>query len=201
MARIGIYSGTFDPVHSGHITFALQAMEAANLDKISFLPERKPRAKPRTEHYAHRVAMLSRALRPHPHFQVQEMVEIQFSVTKTLPILKKLFPKDELIYLFGSDVLPSISTWPNAYQLIKDAEIIVGLRNNDSRISIKSTITNWKTQPKSVTIFDSYAPHITSGKVRKAIRSNKQTSGLLSSVEKYSDNNWLYISLANVDTP
>lgn len=201
MARIGVYSGTFDPVHSGHIAFALQAMQTANLDKVYFLPERRPRAKPHVEHYAHRVAMLTRALRPHPRFQVQEMVEQQFSIAKTLPLLLKLYKNNELVFLFGSDVIPGIASWPNAGQLLKDAEIVVGLRNNDSRESIKTTISNWKTHPKSVTIFDSYAPHITSGRVRSAIRKNQQTSGLLSSVEKYSDNNWLYVSLANVDIP
>lgn len=42
MSRIGIYSGSFNPVHAGHIAFALQALESANLKTIYFLPERRP---------------------------------------------------------------------------------------------------------------------------------------------------------------
>ena len=45
MARIGIYAGTFDPVHAGHVAFALQSLEAAKLDRVYFLPERRPRGK------------------------------------------------------------------------------------------------------------------------------------------------------------
>ncbi|MEI9913739.1 MAG: adenylyltransferase/cytidyltransferase family protein [Candidatus Saccharibacteria bacterium] len=37
--KIGIYAGSFDPIHLGHITFALQAIEQAGLDKVYFLPE------------------------------------------------------------------------------------------------------------------------------------------------------------------
>jgi nicotinate-nucleotide adenylyltransferase len=68
--RIGIYSGTFDPVHSGHISFALQSLKAAKLDKVYFLPERRPRNKQQVEHFGHRVAMLKRAIKPYPEFNV-----------------------------------------------------------------------------------------------------------------------------------
>jgi cytidyltransferase-like protein len=61
-SRIGIYSGTFDPVHAGHMAFALQAMQEAKLDRLYFLPERRPRYKQGVEHFAHRVAMLERAI-------------------------------------------------------------------------------------------------------------------------------------------
>ncbi|MFI5271368.1 MAG: nicotinate-nicotinamide nucleotide adenylyltransferase [Candidatus Saccharimonadales bacterium] len=199
MANIGIYAGTFDPVHTGHITFALQAMEVANLDHVYFLPERKPRSKKDVEHYAHRMAMLSRALKPHPKFHELEMVEAQFSIKRTLPFLNKKFNGDNLVFLFGSDVVRHIGEWPNSSQLLKNGEFIIGLRNKDKNKEIKGIISTWKDQPKSVYIVSSYAPDITSKKIRGALRNNQQTSGLLKSVEKYSGSNWLYVSLSNVD--
>ena len=42
---VGIYSGTFDPVHTGHVAFALEAAQVANLQKVVFLPEETPREK------------------------------------------------------------------------------------------------------------------------------------------------------------
>src|SRR5581483_3364510 len=89
MKRIGIYSGVFDPVHAGHIGFALQAVERAGLDKVYFLPERRPYHKQGVEHFGHRVAMLKRATRPHPALSVLELEDISFTVERTLPKLQK----------------------------------------------------------------------------------------------------------------
>jgi nicotinate-nucleotide adenylyltransferase len=197
---VGIYAGTFNPVHSGHIAFALQALDLGNLDQVYFLPERRPRAKPDVEHYAHRVAMLKQALKPHPPFHTLELVDSSFNVARTLPSLQQQFANDQLVFLFGSDVILRLAAWPNADQFLKQAELIIGLRHQDNRESLKSTIAAWKTQPKLVTIFDSHAPLVSSGKVRNALRHNQPTTGLLSSVERYSDHHWLYVSLANVDT-
>lgn len=196
MSRVGIYAGTFDPVHSGHITFALQSIQAANLDTIYFLPERRPRGKGQVEHFGHRVAMINRAIKPHPQFDVLELVDVSFSVERTLPFLKKNFPNAELVFLFGSDVVPGLSDWPNADKLLESGELVVGLRNQDNRESIHKIIEKWPKPPKAVTLFDSYAPDVSSGRIRDALRRRKAAKGLLKSVERYSDHHWLYVSLA-----
>jgi nicotinate-nucleotide adenylyltransferase len=196
MSRVGIYAGTFDPVHSGHVAFALQALQAAKLDKICFLPERRPRAKQQVEHFGHRVAMLNRAAKPYPEFEVLEFVDVNFSVERTLPQLRKLFPKAELVFLFGSDIIAGLSDWPHAKELLEAGELVVGLRFEDDRAKIRNIVEGWPTQPKAVTIFGSFAPKVSSGKVREALRQRQTTEGLLKSVERYSDHHWLYVSLA-----
>lgn len=195
MNRIGIYAGTFDPVHSGHLTFALQAIEAAKLDKVYFLPERRPRAKQQAEHFGHRVAMLNRAIKPYQQFEVIELVDMNFSVEKTLPQLKKRFETDQLVYLFGSDVVPQLAEWPNADKLLDNAELVVGLRQKDDHDSMHKIVENWKTQPRLVTMFASYAPNVSSGSIREALQTKRPAEGLLTSVERYSNRNWLYVSL------
>ncbi len=196
MSRIGIYAGTFDPVHAGHVTFALQSLKAAKLEKIYFLPERRPRNKQQVEHFGHRVAMLNRAAEPHPQFGVLELVDVSFNSERTLTHLKNQFPNDTLVFLFGSDVIPGLAAWPKAERLLKDSEIVIGLRSRDDRGTIHSIVEAWSPQPKTVTIFDSYAPDVSSGKVREALRKRQPAQGLLSSVERYSNRNWLYVSLA-----
>lgn len=198
MSRIGIYAGTFDPVHAGHISFALQALTAAQLDRVYFLPERRPRGKAGVEHFGHRVAMLKRALQPHNQFAVLELVDVSFSVERTLPALQKQFAGDTLVFLFGSDVVPGLSNWPHADKLLASGELVIGLRNQDDRDSLHGIVEAWPVQPKAVTVFPSYAPAVSSGKVREALRRRQPADGLLSSVERYSDRNWLYVSL--VDT-
>jgi len=196
MKRIGIYAGTFDPVHVGHVTFALQCLQAAKLDELYFLPERRPRAKQQVEHYGHRVAMLKKALKPYPQFDVMDLVDVNFSIERTLPFLKSKFEGDELIFLFGSDIIESVANWPNADRLLKNGEFVIGLRSQNDREDIHKIVENWPQTPKSVTIFDSFAPSVSSGKVRDALRERKSAEGLLKSVERYSNNNWLYVSLA-----
>lgn len=196
MRRIGIYAGTFDPVHSGHITFALQALQAANLDKVYFLPERQPRNKQHVEHLAHRLAMLKNASKPHPQFDVLEMVDVNFTVEKTLPRLQKQFGGDQLVFLFGSDIIKGLAGWPNVDQLLENSELVVGLRHHDDHDNTRLIIEEWETQPKAVTMFASYAPDVSSVTVREALTKRQPAKGLLTSVERYSDRHWLYVSLA-----
>lgn len=196
-SRVGIYAGTFDPVHSGHVAFALQAIEAAQLDGVYFLPERQPRGKHQVEHFGHRVGMLERALKPHPRLHVMELVDAHFSVTRTMPQLKKRFTNGQLVFLFGSDIVPGLADWPHAAKLLEDNELVIGIRSRDNREKLRTIIEGWQVQPKSVTMFDSYAADVSSGIVRDALRKGQAAApGLLKSVERYSDRHWLYVSLA-----
>ncbi len=194
--RVGIYAGTFDPVHSGHVTFALQALQTAQLDKVYFLPERQPRHKHGVEHFGHRVAMLKRATRPHPQFDVLETVDINFSTVRTLPKLQQQFKGRQLVFLFGSDVVEGMPAWPNVSQLLASSELVIGLRGHDTESGILKTANSWVLPPKALTVLQSYAPHISSSDVRDALYQRRPAHGLLRSVERYSDRNWLYVSVA-----
>jgi nicotinate-nucleotide adenylyltransferase len=196
MKRVGIYSGTFDPVHAGHLSFALQTLAAAKLDAVYFLPERRPRSKKGTEHFGHRVAMLKRATRPHRKLHVLEMEDVSFSVGTTLPRLRKRFPKAQLVFLMGSDVIAHMPKWDNVAQLHGQSELVVGVRSADSLALVQESIARWKVQPQAVTLLESHAPAVSSRKIREALRKRQYVPGLLRSVERYSNRNWLYISLA-----
>ncbi|HVI69805.1 MAG TPA: adenylyltransferase/cytidyltransferase family protein, partial [Magnetospirillaceae bacterium] len=58
MKRVGVFSGTFDPVHRGHLAFALSAQKRAQLDTVVFLPEHSPRGKIAVGSFTHRLEML-----------------------------------------------------------------------------------------------------------------------------------------------
>lgn len=204
MSRIGIYAGTFDPVHAGHIAFALQAMERARLDEVYFLPERRPRHKKGVEHFGHRVAMLQQAVRPHPKFAVLDLNDVSFSVVRTLPKLHAQFHGEQLVFLFGSDTITNLPSWPQANRLLDQAELVIGCRQQDDPTSLQQLIDKWPVQPQACTIFNSYAPRVSSGRVRMALQRRQPVRGLLKSVERYSNQNWLYISLGRasvIDKP
>lgn len=187
--RIGIYSGTFDPVHSGHIAFALMAAKKAKLDRVVFLPERQPRHK-HPEHYAHRVAMLNRALRPYPNFMVLEMVERNFTIAKTLPHLYAKFGNNQLVFLFGSDVARHVSTWLHSERLTSRHQLVVGLREGDSIAELSDKLQSCG----HATYVAAQKAAISSGKVRAALGSGSMVKGLLTSVVQYTRREWLYIN-------
>lgn len=193
--RIGVYAGTFDPVHMGHIAFALQAAQAAELDEVVFLPERLPRRKVPAEHYAHRVAMLKRATRPYPAMSVLELADKRFSVRRTWPQLTTIFPSTELVLIVGSDVLTHMLTWPLIDSLLGEAELLVGVRGSDEPALVRMLIASWAVQPKRLHVIASFAPKVSSTQIRRALVSRRHITGLLASVRAYSRANWLYISV------
>jgi nicotinate-nucleotide adenylyltransferase len=194
--RIGIYSGTFNPVHSGHVTFALQTLQAANLDKIYFLPERRPRYKKNVEHYGHRVAMIRRALHLHPKLEVLETDDISFTVSRTLPRLQQQFRGAQLVFLLGSDVAMHLHDWPAVEVLLNRSELVIGMRTDASWQEVRLRLSALPASPVRVHVVESFAPDVSSHEVREGLRQRRHVRGLLSSVAHYSNRNWLYISLS-----
>lgn len=193
--RIGIYAGVFNPVHAGHIAFALQAIKTAKLDGVVFVPERNPRHKPEAEHFAHRVAMLKRAVRPHPAMAVLELVDRRFSVQRTWPQLEAVFAADELVLLAGSDAALQMPYWHRSERMLRNCELVVGVRDTHDVPNVQLLITAWQQPPKRLHIFESFAADVSSSDVRQALRQRQETKGLLQSVQQYARHNWLYVSL------
>lgn len=196
LKRIGIYAGTFNPIHAGHIGFALQAKEAAKLDEVCFLPERHPRQKTGAEHYGHRVAMITKAIKPYSAFTVGELPDIRFTVKKTLPELEKRYKDDQLVILLGSDLVPHLGSWEYATRLLSGCELVVGIREGDDEQVIKHALEQLPAIPKNIYLFQSYGDDISSTKIRDALLSGTYTKGLLTSVQRYSNKHWLYVTVA-----
>jgi nicotinate-nucleotide adenylyltransferase len=196
--RIGIYAGAFNPVHTGHITFALQAIEMAQLDQVVFLPERLPRHKPGVEHFGHRVAMLKRAIKPHPRMAVLEVVDKNFTVQRTWRQLQTIFGGAQLVLLIGSDAVISLPEWPQAKKLLQQSELVVGVRGTQQVTELEQALGTWPVQPQKLHLLQSFAPEITSTVIREAIGARKLTKGLLASVQQYARRNWLYVSMEHV---
>lgn len=153
MARIGIFSGTFDPVHHGHVAFCKVALAEAALDTVLFLPEPEPRRKVQCATLAHRTTMLELALQNEPQLQVLQLASRRFTVAETLPELRRHFPQDELFLLLGSDVVQSFREgWPDVATLLQDMSLIIGLRAGDSRAGVAQALVTLQQQLPSVTV-------------------------------------------------
>jgi nicotinate-nucleotide adenylyltransferase len=124
MLRLGVFGGSFDPVHRGHLHVALLAREAAGLDRVLFVPAARPPHKERSSltEARHRVAMLRAALLAEPDSECSE-VELgphapRFTAD-TLDTLQELHPAAELHFILGMDSLLDLPAW-------KDPERILG---------------------------------------------------------------------------
>lgn len=136
MGRVGVYAGTFDPVHEGHILFALVAAKVAGLERVVFVPEPNPRFKTNVSGLKDRLAMLELAMSNYPNLGVAQLADVQFTVSKTLPQLRRLY--GEIALLLGSDVAKTICHWPDKAQLFATTELVIGLRGKDSAKDMQS---------------------------------------------------------------
>lgn len=137
MKKIGIFPGTFDPVHDGHIEFAKQSMKTCGLESIYFLPEKSPRNKPNATSYTERLQALKNAIVRYS-FEVFESRSNRFTVESTLPELISNFPETQFTFLIGSDVATSLRNWKDLQKLTDDYRFVVGMRNDDNEDDIRN---------------------------------------------------------------
>ena len=164
MHRIGIYSGTFDPVHDGHIAFAREASRICSLDKVIFLPEAVPRNKINVTDIATRFVQLQENLSKLPNLEVLDLEQSNFTIKQTLPELQRLFAGAELTLLIGSDVARSLDRWPDIDRLLETVSLAVGMRGDDAQDELKDMMR--KLSFGDVTyVFTDY-PHLSSSQLR-----------------------------------
>ncbi|MBR2452893.1 MAG: nicotinate-nucleotide adenylyltransferase [Clostridia bacterium] len=131
--RIGIFGGTFNPPHNGHIHLAKEALRKAALDKMIFIPCAIPPHKPNLEIPSgeHRLNMVRLAIGEDERFSVSD-IEIEAGgksyTAKTLETLEEIYPDDRLCFIVGADSLCEMETWFCPGEIFKRAEIVVAMR-------------------------------------------------------------------------
>jgi nicotinate-nucleotide adenylyltransferase len=127
--RLGIFGGSFDPIHLGHLILAEQCRESCRLDKVWFVVTGAPPHKmgERTA-VSHRLEMARIASAGHPQFLVSEIEAKSpgphYSV-ETLDMVHREHPHDELFFLIGADSLADLPTWRDPAGIAQLATIVV----------------------------------------------------------------------------
>lgn len=134
--HIGIYAGAFDPVHQGLIAFARETKDFFGLDSVAFLPEALPYHKPQITDVQHRIALLQHELAAYPGLCVAQLRTPRFTVQAALPEIYARFGSSGLVFLFGSDVVPSFVHWPGIGLLLKNHVFAIGLRAQDTEADV-----------------------------------------------------------------
>lgn len=128
--RLGVFGGTFDPVHVGHLAIARAALEAVPLDRILFVPARRSPLKDRgpIADAADRLAMLESAIADEPRFAVSRMELDRDGPSYTVETLERLGGADELFLILGSDALADFPRWKDATKVAALATLLVADR-------------------------------------------------------------------------
>ena len=121
--RYGVFGGTFDPPHCGHLRAAEAAREVLGLEGVVFVPAARPPHKDLegvTEARL-RVEMLSAAISANSAFEISEM-ELERAgpsyTVDTLDRLSRLYPKREWFFIIGSDAFADLPTWKDWRRLL-----------------------------------------------------------------------------------
>lgn len=128
--RLGIFGGTFDPIHFGHLLLAERCREECRLDEVAFLPAGVPPHKQGqvlTPGVA-RSEMLELAIPGQPRFRVdrRELSKVTPSFTvETLREFHREQPQAELVFLMGADSLADFSQWREPKEILDLAEVAV----------------------------------------------------------------------------
>ena len=141
--RLGIFGGTFDPIHLGHLILAEHCREACRLDRVLFIPAGQPPHKSERQITPgkQRLEMVELAIAGHAAFAASS-IELDRQgpsySADTLAELAKQNPGAELFFLMGSDSLADLPFWYQPARIASLATLVVATRPGTERPDLKS---------------------------------------------------------------
>jgi len=187
--RIGLFGGSFNPIHNGHLALARGAKRQLNLDRVIFIPAYIPPHKSPEEliDAQDRLNIVSLAIEAEPGFEVSSY-EIDkkgksYSVDTVRHFKANCAQDTELFFLIGADSLEELNTWKDADEILKLSYFGVCARPGFSIDKTSERIHEFTITPVD----------ISSTRIRKDIRGGKGVSGSLPPpVEEYIGKKNLY---------
>jgi len=203
--RIGIFGGSFDPIHQGHLILAENCREQAALDLVLFIPcatgPHKTNGATSTDRQ--RCEMIELAIAGHESFQLSK-IELERGgisyTSETLVELKQQYPDDELFLLLGDDSLESFDSWHEPQKICELSIPVVANRPGSGEIDLsvleKYVSADRYQQICEVTV-DSPMIEISSSNIRSRIEQEKSIRYLMPrGVERYIESQSVYAAKA-----
>lgn len=188
--KIGLYFGTFNPIHIGHLVIANHFVEYSDLDQVWFVvtPHSPFKKKSSLLDNNHRYQMVDRALEGYPKLRVSD---IEFKLTQpnytinTLIYLGEKYPDYKFSIIMGEDNLKSFHKWKNYNIILENHEIYIYPRISKGKLESEFI------GHKKVHFINSPIMEISSTFIRKAIKEGKNVRPLLP------ENVWQYLDEMN----
>ena len=131
MKKYGIFGGSFNPIHYGHLMICEYIKEEMGLDKVIFIPTGNPPHKDLGVSAEDRYEMVRLAISPNPDFEISDIettrVNLSYTVD-TIRELKEIYKEEKLYFLIGLDSLFQLKTWKKIGDLSQEIEFVVALR-------------------------------------------------------------------------
>jgi nicotinate-nucleotide adenylyltransferase len=145
MRKIGIMGGTFNPIHMAHLILAENAYEQLKLNKVLFMPSKKPPHKLNENIVSdvHRLQMIRLAIQDNPHFETSVIELEREGITYTAETLKQLkadYPEDEFYFIMGADSLFQMEDWWRPDTIMQLSHIVAAVRDHVKENEIKNQI-------------------------------------------------------------
>jgi nicotinate-nucleotide adenylyltransferase len=149
--NIGLFGGTFDPIHRGHTALARTAQDQLGLGRINFVPANVPPHKQKRplSCFAHRYAMVTLACAPEKSFvpslleappESEKDASANYSIDTVLRLKQTLKRSDRLFLLIGIDAFREIATWHKAEDLFAECEFVVASRPGYSLADVATAL-------------------------------------------------------------
>jgi len=172
-SRVAIYGGTFDPIHTGHLLAAQEALERCALSKVVFLPSGDPphKSRPDMAPASDRAEMVVRGIAGDPRFELSRS-EIERSgksyTVETLELLHREWGTGvELFLLIGIDSAIEMPTWTSPERVVDLARVAVLARPGFDRARVRSDLA------RRMIFLDSPAFEVSSTDIRNRIREGR----------------------------
>lgn len=200
MKKTGIFGGTFDPVHTGHIHLAKDALEQAGLDKVIFVPARLQPFKldRKTASGKDRMEMLKQAVSGYKNLEVSSYELDSESISYTYLTLRamsdKLGSDMKLYFITGTDAFLKIEKWKNSHELLTKYSYIIGSRPGYKETELKDHIKDINERYGTEVLMINNTQHdISSTEIRDILKTGGSLEHLVpEQVERYIKENGLY---------
>lgn len=196
--KIGIYGGSFDPVHVGHVNAALTFKEELSLDKIIVIPAYQP---PHKKGLAmtpseHRMNMCNLAFGKLEGFEVSDIEILRADegyMADTVAQIREIYPDDELYLLIGGDMLLYFRKWYAWSKITDEAVIAVAARNWEDDAALEAEAAVLRSYGAEVRIVPIDVKEISSTAVRETVKRADDISSMVpEGVDEYIWDHYLY---------
>jgi nicotinate-nucleotide adenylyltransferase len=191
MKRVGLFGGSFDPVHNAHVALARLALEQLQLDEVRWIPAGQPWQKTRIlTSGADREAMVRLAIAGEPRFTLDRIELRRHGVTFTLDTVRLLDaaePGTQWFLILGQDQYATLHTWRDWRELVKRVTLAIANRP-DAEPSVNAHIAKVPHQMVTLPMMD-----ISSTEVRRRVAAGESIAGLVpDAVARYIERRGLY---------
>ena len=175
--KIGLFGGTFDPIHIGHMILMENVINNLNLDKIYVLPNSNPPHKLENKKTALnlRLKMVNETIKDNSKLEINDYDyrdnEIHYTF-ETINYFKKSYPNDEFFFIMGEDSFLDIEKWKNYKEILKE-NLIIFKRYSNKNFSLISKINQVRKYNKNIYLIDNIALDISSTLIRNLVKENK----------------------------